>query len=198
MRSFEERKAEVFRRSENRIRERRRILRSALAVGIPLCLIITAWSVTVLPTMSPASGSTSDTADERAESFSDTAYTQSELRVESMNSAAEDQYAVLKNNPAEVAEVYRLVQLMLNSKQSEGNYQTESQERQPLPSDAAYETASGYKIIFTAYDGSQTGYMLNDHILIDNGTKKETVLTEEQYLQLLQALGVQTEKEDGK
>lgn len=198
MRSFEERKAEVFRRSENRIKERRRIRRSALAAGIPLCLIITAWSVTVLLTMSPPSGSTSDTADERAESFSDVGYIQSELRVETIDSAAEDQYAVLKNNPAEIAEVYRLVQSMLNSKQSEGNYQTESQEWQPLPSDAEYEMASGYKIIFTAYDGSQTGYMLNNHILIDSATKKETVLTEGQYLQLLQALGVQNEKEDGK
>ena len=41
-------------------------------------------------------------------------------------------------------------------------------------------------------------YMLNDHILIDNAAKKETILTEEQYVQLLQALGVVLKKEDGK
>lgn len=40
--------------------------------------------------------------------------------------------------------------------------------------------------------------MLNDHILIDNAAKKEAVLTEEQYVQLLQALGVVLKKEDGK
>ena len=53
-------------------------------------------------------------------------------------------------------------------------------------------------IVFTATGGDQTCYMLNDHILIDNATKKETVLTEEQYMQLLQALGVVLKKEDGK
>ena len=47
MRSFEERKAEVFRRSENRIKERRKARSRALAVCIPLCLIITVWSVMV-------------------------------------------------------------------------------------------------------------------------------------------------------
>lgn len=36
MRSFEERKAEVFRRSENRIKERRKARSRALAVCIPL------------------------------------------------------------------------------------------------------------------------------------------------------------------
>lgn len=44
MRSFEERKAEVFRRSENRIKERRKARSRALTVCIPLCLIITVWS----------------------------------------------------------------------------------------------------------------------------------------------------------
>lgn len=53
MRSFEERKAEVFRRSENRIKERRKARSRALAVCIPLCLIIAVWSVMVLPAMLP-------------------------------------------------------------------------------------------------------------------------------------------------
>lgn len=61
-----------------------------------------------------------------------------------------------------------------------------------------YDAAPVYMIIFTATDGGQTCYMLNDHILIDNAAKKETVLTEEQYVQLLQALGVVLKKEDGK
>lgn len=134
MRSFEERKAEVFRRSENRIKERRKARSRALAVCIPLCLIITVWSVMVLPAMLPVNNKKSGATDERAEtSGSDT-----------------------------------------------------------------YDAAPVYVIIFTAADGGQTCYMLNDHILIDNAAKKETVLTEEQYVQLLQALGVVLKKEDGK
>ena len=51
MRNFEERKAEVFRRSENRIRIRKRNRNRILALFIPLCLIVTVWSVTILPSM---------------------------------------------------------------------------------------------------------------------------------------------------
>ena len=39
MRNFEERKAEVFRRSENRIKERNRKRNSILAAGVPVCLV---------------------------------------------------------------------------------------------------------------------------------------------------------------
>ncbi len=54
MRSFEERKAEVFRRSENRIKERKRNRNRILAMCIPICLVITVWSIMILPTMMPA------------------------------------------------------------------------------------------------------------------------------------------------
>ncbi len=45
MMNFEERKAEIFRRSNNRIIERRKKRRRALGVCIPLCLILIAVSV---------------------------------------------------------------------------------------------------------------------------------------------------------
>lgn len=51
MKNFEERKAEVFRRSENRIKKRKRNRNRILALFIPLCLIVTVWSVTRLPSM---------------------------------------------------------------------------------------------------------------------------------------------------
>ena len=49
MRSFEERKAEVFRRSENRIIERRRNRKQFLTICIPLCLIVITFSFTMFP-----------------------------------------------------------------------------------------------------------------------------------------------------
>lgn len=199
MRSFEERKAEVFRRSENRIKERRKARSHALAVCIPLCLIITVWSVTVLPAMLPVNNKKSGATDERAENTFGAAYSQNEyVRIETKNSATKDQTAVLKDDPAEIAGVYRLVQSMLNNIVQTGDHKTEDQEGQQTSGSDAYDAAPVYMIIFTAADGGQTCYMLNDHILIDNATKKETVLTEEQYVQLLQALGVVLKKEDGK
>ena len=54
MRDLNECKAEVFRRSDNRIKERRRYLSRILTSCIPLCLILTVFSVTILPAMMPA------------------------------------------------------------------------------------------------------------------------------------------------
>lgn len=116
MRSFEERKAEVFRRSENRIKERRKARSRALTVCIPLCLIITVWSVMVLPAMLPVNNKKSGATDERAEDISGAAYSQNGyVRIETKNSATKDQTAVLKDDPTEIAGVYHLVQSMLNN-----------------------------------------------------------------------------------
>ena len=173
MRSFEERKAEVFRRSENRIKERRKARSRALAVCIPLCLIITVWSVVVLPAMLPVNNKNSGATAERAEDISGAAYSQNEyVRIETKNSATKDQTAVLKDDPAEIAGVYRLVQSMLNNIVQTGEHKAEDQEGQQTSGSDTYDAAPVYMIIFTAAGGDQTCYMLNDHILIDNATKK--------------------------
>lgn len=49
MRNFEERKAEVFRRSENRIKERKRKRNSILAAGVPVCLVCIVLVITSFP-----------------------------------------------------------------------------------------------------------------------------------------------------
>ena len=53
MREINECMAEVFRRSENRIKERKRKRNRILAMCIPLCLIITIFSVTMLSGILP-------------------------------------------------------------------------------------------------------------------------------------------------
>ena len=61
MRNFEERKAEVFRRSEERIHTRRKQRNCILAFCIPLCLILTVWSAGLLPfNLAPATNGGSD------------------------------------------------------------------------------------------------------------------------------------------
>lgn len=49
MRNFEQRKAEVFRRSEERIKSRRKRRNCILAFCIPLCLILSVWSAGLFP-----------------------------------------------------------------------------------------------------------------------------------------------------
>ena len=53
MREINDCTAEVFRRSENRIKERKRNRNRVLAMCIPLCLIITIFSVAMIPGMLP-------------------------------------------------------------------------------------------------------------------------------------------------
>lgn len=54
MRDLEQAKAEVFRRSDARIKKRKAIRRNVIACCVPLVLCIGIWSVTVLPAMMPA------------------------------------------------------------------------------------------------------------------------------------------------
>ena len=54
MRDLEQAKAEVFRRSNARIKKRKTIRRSIIACCVPLVLCLGAWSVIILPAMMPA------------------------------------------------------------------------------------------------------------------------------------------------
>lgn len=54
MRELDECKAEILRRSENRIKERRRKRIRVLALCIPLCMALTVLTVVLLPANSPA------------------------------------------------------------------------------------------------------------------------------------------------
>lgn len=54
MRTMEQCKAEVFRRSEEIIRKRKVVRRCVIAACLPLCLFVGMWSVLILPAMMPA------------------------------------------------------------------------------------------------------------------------------------------------
>ena len=54
MRTLEQCKAEVFRRSEEKIRKRKVVRRYVIAACLPLCLFVSFWAVMILPAMMPA------------------------------------------------------------------------------------------------------------------------------------------------
>lgn len=54
MRTLEQCKAEVFRRSEEKIRKRKVVRRCVIAACLPLCLFMSFWAVMILPAMMPA------------------------------------------------------------------------------------------------------------------------------------------------
>ena len=110
MRNFEERKAEVFRRSENRIKERKRNRNRILAFCVPLCLIVTVWSIMILPAMMPANKS-NNSAGEGMDIMGSVDGTDAAfVRVEVMSTGTATQSAILKDDADEVAQIYYTVQ----------------------------------------------------------------------------------------
>lgn len=62
MRDLEQAKAEVFRRSNARIKKRKTIRRTVIACCVPLVLCMSAFSVTILPAMMPAKSAAPESA----------------------------------------------------------------------------------------------------------------------------------------
>jgi len=197
MRNFEERKAEVFRRSEKRIKERKRNRNRILAFCIPLCLIVTVWSIMILPAMMPASKSDNNAGEGMdimgGVDGTDTAF----VRVEVMSSGTATQSTILKDDADEVAQIYYTVQSsFVNSGGGNKESVNEEAEDDALTENKDYSQSgttnlsSGFRIIFTTENDTQTIYSLSGNKLINETTRQETTLTEDQRSNLLDMLGL--------
>ena len=193
MRSFEERKAEVFRRSENRIKERKRNRNRILAMCIPICLVITVWSIMILPAMMPANKS-NNSAGEGMDIMGGVDGTEAAfVRVEVMSTGTATQSAILKDDADKVAQIYHTMQSsFVNS--SGGNKESVNdkaeddaltEENKDYSQSGTTNLSSGFRIIFTTENGVQTIYSLSGDKLINETTKQETILTEDQRSNLL-------------
>lgn len=197
MREINECTAEVFRRSEKRIKERKRNRNRILALCIPLCLIVTVWSIMILPAMMPANKS-NNSAGEGMDMMggvdgTDAAF----VRVEVMSTGTATQSTILKDDVDEVAQIYYTVQSSFVSS-SGGNKESVNEEAEDdaLTENKDYSQSgttnlsSGFRIIFTTENGTQTIYSLSGDKLINETTKQETTLTEDQRSNLLDMLGL--------
>ena len=198
MRNFEERKAEVFRRSENRIKERKRNRNRILAFCIPLCLIVTVWSIMILPAMMPASKSNNNAGEGMDIMGSVDGTDAAFVRVEVMSTGTATQSTILKDNADEVAQIYYTVQ---SSFVSSGGGNKESandkaeddaltEENKDYSQSGTTNLSSGFRIIFTTENGAQTVYSLSGDKLLNETTKQETILTVDQRSNLLDMLGL--------
>lgn len=197
MREINECTAEVFRRSEKRIKERKRNRNRILALCIPLCLIITVWSVMILPAMLPASKSDNNVGEAMDAIGSVDGTEATFVRVEVMSNGTATQPSVLKEDATEVAQIYYTVQSSFVSSGG-GNKESVNEEAEDdaLTENKDYSQSgttnlsSGFRIIFTTENGTQTIYSLSGDKLINETTKQETTLTEDQRSNLLDMLGL--------
>ena len=196
MRNFEERKAEVFRRSENRIKERKRNRNRILALCIPLCLILTVWSVMILPAMLPAK--MDNAAEENIEfngSMNDTDGAEGKhiylsVEVKGNNS---DFYAEI-TDASSVTGVYENIFLAFENQGTGNGLSGVTQEG--TSDDESKDSANNskdsysYAITMNAADGSNRIYILDDNTLKDVSLDSTIILTDEQLGDLKQALGL--------
>lgn len=193
MREINECTAEVFRRSEKRIKERRRNRNRILTLCIPLCLMVTVWSVIILSAMLPVNnksmlvGESIDVMD--GADGSSVAFVQVEI-----GTGAAAQPTILKDDANEVAQIYDILQSIF-AVAGEGDEESEDHEESDGNEITDFmqttnTAVSGYKVIFTAGDGVNTVFLITRDQLINESTNRKVTLTEDQYSKILTALGL--------
>ena len=198
MREINECTAEVFRRSEKRIKERKRNRNRILAFCIPLCLIVTVWSIMILPAIMPANKSNNAAGEgmDMAGSVDGTAAAY--VRVEVMSTGTATQSAILKDDADEVAQIYYTMQSSFvnsgggnkESAKEEAEDDALTDENKDYSQSGTTNLSSGFRIIFSTENGAQTIYSLSGDKLINETTKQETILAEDQRSNLLNMLGL--------
>ena len=199
MRNFEERKAEVFRRSENRIKERKRNLNRILAMCIPLCLMLTVLSVTMLPSLLPINNKNmaNDGTPEAVGGLTGTSAEFVSVSVSGVGLTPENNILVEDTN--KVAQIYYTVQSSFvaygggnkeNVDVKPGDDSLTEEEDKEYSSSETTNFSSGYKLTFTAANGTQSTYTLNGYVLTYNNTDKSVTLTDTQRSQILDQLGL--------
>ena len=201
MRELNECKAEVFRRSENRIKERKRNRNRILAMCIPLCLIITVCSVTILPDMMPKgkNNAANETADHITDGTGDAEGaigSVGESKTHNIISVTvkDGEYTCEFTDASAVNTVF---QQICEIQKTNGEYKDNADMQQPEAGDDAEhkDSTSGTKaddnsvdVTMISADGTIRVYTLNGLTLYDKTLDKEYTLTTEQRNDLLVAL----------
>ena len=196
MRDLNECTAEVFRRSEKRIKERRKNHSRVLAVCIPVCLIAAVGSAIIFPPMLLA-----EEISDRAQVVGESAmsgpesiacpYTAVEIRESGM---FPEEYSGNVTDPAAVTEMFRAIHLFFadtdsNDMANGGNLPLKEEPGANDLTDAA-SNRTDCSIIFTAEDGSQAVYHLSENTLVNVSTNETVSLSDSQTAGLMAVLGL--------
>lgn len=190
MRDLSEYKAEIFRRSEEKIRERKKLRNRAFAFCIPLCLVFAAIAFAKLPEISA-----SDIANENVSG--DVSYS---LPV--IDDLIEELPNSFGFNVEESPEIWNLIQSAFEADKQEVNRaddqqytettQTVVQDSLSLFSDSKYE------MYFVNKDRDVFYYTLEGNVLTDVTTKEKVKLSSEQVFELQEKLGITIKWEEEK
>jgi len=206
MRNFEERKVEVFCRSENRIKERKRNCNRILALCIPLYLMLTIWSVTILTAMLPVRSdnaeneSISNISDEDTDCASNPGLVHSFILVDVKGTGTQSQHHSAISDAPGVNAVFEQIYMILIPHESHNDIVAEfsdgaigvpeSDGSDELKAFTNNTKASSYVITMTTANGVKRTFALTDNKLYDGEFNLEINLTDEQTSGLKSALGL--------
>ena len=163
MRSFEERKAEIFRRSENIIKKRRQLVNRAAL----LCVSFSVGLLVFFSVKNPKVLVNSDVSSES--SLFDVSEIQNGLSVESSKEVLNLIDSIFEESSMKPSGGY------LGAVETEGTEKSESEEI--------------YKITLNKEDGTSVVYSLKGYVLTNETTKKSVTLTKEERTELLELIG---------
>lgn len=183
MRNFEEIKAEVFRRSENRIKERKRNSLRALIVCVPLCLMLT-----FLPSILPKSDKNLSTGGTDVYGDIDNSF---KLYVQVEPSGKSD---ALLSSISDAEQLYYSIEsafvIQDEMQVSPGAQEDNLSNKESAPLREFSTFSSYYKITFKTENDVQAVYILDGYTLTNDTTKQKITLSEEQRLKILNELGL--------
>lgn len=194
MRNLDECKAEIFRRSNEKIKERKRIRNRVLTWCIPAVLCIAVWSVTILPTMiTPRKDTAPETTDvltEDKHTMDNAVYPYVEVEIRDISEGAA--YYRRITDSMEATQVFNRIQNFYGA----DNVAPEVNEnvvQDNVPDEQDMQASSkqnGYTVIFSTAEGESITYILVGNELRNTATGQRLILTDAQALELKEALGL--------
>ena len=205
MRSFEQRKAEIIRRSENRIKIRKKNRNRILTLCIPLCLAVIICSVTVLPnafrvkTDTAAEENLKDQSSMSDVDVSETKHIYVAVEVEGKDS--EKFYSKITDSAA-VTNIYENIFYAFDIDDSDADIQITEPDKYDIVTDyssiddgfkdSAYESSESdsYTVTLLSAKGEKRVYKLDGNILTDVSRDVKIKLTANKLYELQLLLGI--------
>ena len=201
MRNFDERKAEIFRRSENRIKERKRNRNRILALCVPLCLCIAILSVIYLPDMMISSDK-SNTAEDMnmAGGFNGTSgFIYTSLDITDYNGLSD--YTKKETDKVNIENIYNIIQSAFADEDDKETIEMQDKLPETQKGEGAtkgdangenhsssHPSGTSYFLTFYTEDGKQIIYVLYENNLTNNATNESVILSKEQLSKLLKII----------
>lgn len=199
MREINECKAEVFRRSENRIKERRKRRNRILALSTPLCLCVVLGIIVLSP-----SKKTADLADPESAGVLESTEDMDGTKGDS-DGAVYSMVEIEKNNvsvPQYVKEtdmvgVNHILESLESSFREPGEQDNMGAQNETIDTDGNYSMAlPDLTITFSNAAGGQMVYLMYGNGLSNVTTNESVLLTEEQQSELMKEIDMMIDGEE--